>query len=537
MTRHKLPIHLRTVDLRRRLFERFDDGEWHNVREAAEVARGIIKPEQAFRSSAAAGHRQPSIDKGLRRLVGMALAGEWIDMERRIGPPLLGGPKRLSREFRIVPGQQLAPPRRRLDEQTVIDIKVRLSAGDTRAAIAKDFGVSQSTVASIARRKTHAGVPFVPVTPTEKKSKEPMPSLSGPKDAEIVVSTIIPLSLIRVPTNRLRPLDEDAVADLVESILERGLLHPIVVRPSGEGYELIAGGRRLEACRQISAVDILARVMDLDDNDARLTEVDENLVRKELTALERADHLAERKRVYLLKYPETKHGTAGALASNAVQGKGDAVAMVATASPSFVADTAAKTGLSTRTIERDVQISESIPDDVRTQVLGTPVAKSVTQLTALAALDHDAQREVVTTTDLTNSAVLKAAISSRRPAPEPKGKPRERIRRPHAIHGADPVPPALARFVAIFGAVEAFCKTPLAEVVACLGDEHVALYRRTSTRLRIQMDRLDDALAPDDREDEATQAATDAPSEARDAPAAPEAEEDASGLQEAQTAD
>jgi ParB family chromosome partitioning protein len=57
---------------------------------------------------------------------------------------------------------------------------------------------------------------------------------------------------------------------------------------------------------------IPASVVTLSDADRHIAEIDENLIRNDLSDLERAGHLAERKRLYLLKHPETRRGADGA---------------------------------------------------------------------------------------------------------------------------------------------------------------------------------------------------------------------------------
>src|SRR5581483_2596312 len=85
------------------------------------------------------------------------------------------------------------------------------------------------------------------------------------------------------------------VGTLTESIAEVGLLHPVVVTPAGR---LIAGQRRLEACRQLGWSDVPVTVVDL--YQAARGEAHENFVRKdllpsEIVALKRAIEPLERK--------------------------------------------------------------------------------------------------------------------------------------------------------------------------------------------------------------------------------------------------
>lgn len=82
--------------------------------------------------------------------------------------------------------------------------------------------------------------------------------------------------------------DEDALAELVFSIREVGLLQPIVVRVSGTGYELIAGERRLRAAREAGLTAIPAIVRTTDDDAMLRDALLENLHRANLNAIEEA---------------------------------------------------------------------------------------------------------------------------------------------------------------------------------------------------------------------------------------------------------
>ena len=84
-------------------------------------------------------------------------------------------------------------------------------------------------------------------------------------------------------------LKEPEFDQLVSSIQESGQLIPIVVRPIGEGqYELIAGFRRLNACKQLNR-SVIASIMKADDTQAQILKTIENHVRTDLTVFERAE--------------------------------------------------------------------------------------------------------------------------------------------------------------------------------------------------------------------------------------------------------
>ena len=91
--------------------------------------------------------------------------------------------------------------------------------------------------------------------------------------------------------DRKRKLDQTRVAQLAESIGEVGLLNPITVRK--DGY-LVAGRHRLEACRKLGYIHIQATLLDGSALHAELAEIDENLIRNDLTAMEQGEHLVRR---------------------------------------------------------------------------------------------------------------------------------------------------------------------------------------------------------------------------------------------------
>ena len=107
----------------------------------------------------------------------------------------------------------------------------------------------------------------------------------------------VPPEAVRIPAARIRtgglqprrhfrtePLD-----DLVRSIRERGILQPLLVRPAGDGFELIAGERRLRAAQQAGLTEVPARIMRVDDREALELALIENLQREDLDPIEEAD--------------------------------------------------------------------------------------------------------------------------------------------------------------------------------------------------------------------------------------------------------
>jgi ParB family chromosome partitioning protein len=96
----------------------------------------------------------------------------------------------------------------------------------------------------------------------------------------------------------------------------------------------------------------------LNEIDSQLAEIDENLIRNELSMLERSEQLERRKRLYEAKFPQTKKG--GDRKSDEAKNLSAESAL-----RSFAQDTAAKTNQSKRTVAVDVQIAKSLSKQVR----------------------------------------------------------------------------------------------------------------------------------------------------------------------------
>jgi ParB family chromosome partitioning protein len=99
------------------------------------------------------------------------------------------------------------------------------------------------------------------------------------------------LPVASIQPNRYQPrdhFDEEALGSLADSIREVGVLQPVLVRPVGDGYELVAGERRWRAARRVGLQTIPALVRETDDSAALEHALIENLHRDELNPLEEA---------------------------------------------------------------------------------------------------------------------------------------------------------------------------------------------------------------------------------------------------------
>lgn len=83
-------------------------------------------------------------------------------------------------------------------------------------------------------------------------------------------------------------IDASKIDELAESISEVGLLQPVLLRPSGERFEVVAGHRRFLAHQKLGVSAIEAVVTEMNDQEAAVIRASENLARENLTAVEEA---------------------------------------------------------------------------------------------------------------------------------------------------------------------------------------------------------------------------------------------------------
>lgn len=179
-----------------------------------------------------------------------------------------------------------------------------------------------------------------------------------------------------------RPLNIEHAQRLAESIKETGLLQPIVV--ATPGFRLIAGLHRLEAFKILGRTVIPVNQRSMNKLEGDLAEIDENLMRHELTTLERMDALARRKEIYLAMHPEAGKAAA-ANAANAVR-RGGPEHTTNIVVRSFAGEIAAKTGRSESAIYRDVKIANRLTEEAKAEIYGTPLADASMKLDTISQL-------------------------------------------------------------------------------------------------------------------------------------------------------
>lgn len=103
----------------------------------------------------------------------------------------------------------------------------------------------------------------------------------------------IPLGRIRPnPQQPRRSFDEEGLAELAASIRSCGILQPLTVRRAGDGYELVAGERRLRAARIAGLREVPCLVAQVGEEDSALLALMENLQRRDLDCWEEAQAIA-----------------------------------------------------------------------------------------------------------------------------------------------------------------------------------------------------------------------------------------------------
>lgn len=202
----------------------------------------------------------------------------------------------------------------------------------------------------------------------------------------------IPLDMIE-PSEVARPIVEAAVVALAESIASVGLLQPVIVVDAKinrgvlcNGYRLVAGHHRVEACRRLGWETIDA--IELGDGvsflERELIEIDENLCRAELTPAQRAAAIKRRKQIWEALHPSGGTNCSTGRNPNGKFGEGQ---------QQFAAETAAVSGQSKQDINRHLSRAESLGDDLL-KVAGTSLDKGV-ELDALKAMPAEQRAPLI----------------------------------------------------------------------------------------------------------------------------------------------
>jgi ParB family chromosome partitioning protein len=147
---------------------------------------------------------------------------------------------------------------------------------------------------TVQKKKAAKKAPRKSAKKAVKKKVAKKPAVPAKKVEPVEESRQTAVGLFELPIGRIIPsshqprrdFNEESLDELAESIRSEGLLQPVVVRPHGDKYELIAGERRWRACQKLKLKLIPARVMEASESSSAVLSLIENLQREDLNPIE-----------------------------------------------------------------------------------------------------------------------------------------------------------------------------------------------------------------------------------------------------------
>ena len=123
----------------------------------------------------------------------------------------------------------------------------------------------------------------------ETRREESVVSSARARDADGSLSMLAVAAIEPHPEQPRRHFDEAALSELADSIAQRGVIQPVIVRPMGAGrYQLVAGERRWRAAQRAQLHEIPAIVRELSEREVMALALIENLQRQDLNPIEEA---------------------------------------------------------------------------------------------------------------------------------------------------------------------------------------------------------------------------------------------------------
>lgn len=205
------------------------------------------------------------------------------------------------------------------------------------------------------------------------------PESEGPRRAD----TRLPVEKLRPnPDQPRKDFEPAALEALAASLRQKGVIQPLVVRPRGDGYEIVAGERRWRAAQMAQLHEVPVVIRDLDDTEVLEVAIIENIQREDLNAIEEAQGLKQ----LIERFGHTQEKVAEALSKSrshvtnllrllalpaevqqmvrdAVISAGHARALITAPDPVRLARKVAEQGLSVRETERLVRTGDAKPRD------------------------------------------------------------------------------------------------------------------------------------------------------------------------------
>ena len=114
------------------------------------------------------------------------------------------------------------------------------------------------------------------------------------EDGSALTAKLVPLSQIVMPGTQPRHyFDPKAMSSLIESVSNEGILQPLLVRPVGNKYELVAGERRYRAAKECSLRKVPVTIREISDTQAIQYALTENLQREDLNPVEETEGILD----------------------------------------------------------------------------------------------------------------------------------------------------------------------------------------------------------------------------------------------------
>lgn len=194
--------------------------------------------------------------------------------------------------------------------------------------------------------------------------------------------SMVAIKDIVIPPHR-KP-DPAIVRQLVASIAEVDLLNPIILTPE---VELVAGRNRIAAFVELGKTHILARTATWGMLERELAEIDENIVRRRFSVLERGRLLARKKELYEALHPEARQHARGGHAKAATEAATETISVA----PAFASDAADKLGTSERSVREEIRIAIDLAPQAAKILSGTPLEDEKVLLMQLTRLPREQQ--------------------------------------------------------------------------------------------------------------------------------------------------
>jgi len=131
--------------------------------------------------------------------------------------------------------------------------------------------------------------PLVAARPADTQGAEQAAAMPGASPRADGLATLAVADIEPHPDQPRRHFDDEALAELAASIASRGVIQPVIVRPTAKGkYQLVAGERRWRASQKAQLHEIPAIIRELDERDVMALALIENIQREDLNPIEEA---------------------------------------------------------------------------------------------------------------------------------------------------------------------------------------------------------------------------------------------------------